>query len=218
MSNVAGDVGGDVAGGGISPLIFVAGAAIVLAGAGFIYYKFGGVSTTVTTKTTPATSEGTTSGNGTPSTPSAPVTQAKSTPNAKDFTNLPSAKSMYPNMPDTANGLSIGQDVTLRAGATVVRFDEGLNPQGSTTLTADTALGKVWQLWANDPHVTIRAKDSFSYPFYHVDSADVNKKGSTIAKVEGEVSTVATSAYDWFKGKLGISDTGFIGADGFGDK
>ena len=185
-------------------MYYVFGAALVLAGAGFIYYKYGMVDS------------------GTPGTPGATDTPApdKSAPaptkvsGATDYTGLANGKSLFPKMPETAHGLNLGQDVTVRAGATVTRLDQALSEKGTTKLTADTALGKIWK---HDVNATIRAKDSFSYPFYRVKYDDINQKGSVVDKAVGEAKSVATGAYDWIKGKLSAEGDGYIGADGFGE-
>ena len=109
-------------------------------------------------------------------------------------------------MPDSAHGFNLGDDVMVRAGATVTRLDEALNPKGTTKLTVDTNLGKIWKI---DVGATLRAKDTFNYPFYRVEWADINKKGSILDKVGAEFSNL-----------LHLSDTGaekFVGSDGFGE-
>ncbi len=193
--------------GGNGTWYWIFGIGTVLVGSGFIYYKFG-TPTKSTTTTDTETKTQVPTGEKTPDAP-----KSASTPNPNDYTNLPNAKSLFPSMPDTAHGLNLGQDVTVKAGAIVTRLDQSLADKGTTKLTADTALGKIWK---HDVSATIRAKDSFSYPFYRVRYEDINQKGSAVAKVEGEVEAKAAGAYDWLKGKLGLGAEGFINADGFG--
>lgn len=188
--------------GGNSTIYWLFGSAMVLVGAGFIYYKYGKA---------PSPSADGTSDKGGGGSAAADKASPKAPSGTTDYTNLPNGKSLFPKMPDTAHGLNLGQDVTVKAGAVVTRLDQALAPKGTTTLTADTALGKIWK---HDVGATIRAKDSFSYPFYRVEYKDINQKGSVIDKGIGEAKAAVAGTYDWLKSKF--SDDGYVSADGFG--
>lgn len=167
-------------------MYWVAGMAAVLAGAGFIYYKFGMVD-----KGASATSG------------VAPGTGGVPPATGKDYTGLANAKSLFPNMPETAHGLNLGDEVTVRAGAVVTRLDQSLANKGTTKLTADKVLGKIWK---HDVGATIRANAGFDYPFYRVEYADINQKGGVVDKAVGKVKS-----FFGYRGADGLN------ADGFGE-
>ena len=180
---------------GINPLYYwIGGGGLVIASAVFLYFKYGN-----TKATTPSVKTNDKSNTSTGTQPQPQTTVAGKT----DYTGLATGATVFPNNPTTLNGLSVGEEVTIRGGASVNRLDEGLNDEGATELTADTALGTIWTLDATT--VTVKAKPTFSYPFYHVSYADVNKKGSIVGKVEAVLSN--------------LFDTGdkYIGADGFSE-
>jgi hypothetical protein len=193
--------GGILAGNNI---YWLAGGAAVIVMASVIYAVYGTVdvkkpvpSVGDDKSTKPAGTTGGDSGN--TATKSVPTKSASGT---TDYTNLSNAKQLFPNMPDNAHGLNLGDDVIIKGGATIVRLDEGLNEKGTTKLEHDTSLGKVWK---HDVSATIRAKNTYDYPFYRVRYEDINQKGSVLGKVEAGISNL-----------FGFSDVGYIGADGFG--
>jgi uncharacterized protein YjbJ (UPF0337 family) len=200
-----------------STVYWLLGSAVVLAGAGFVYYKFGADTPAPTPPVTDGAGTTTTGTGATAGAGAAATTGAPAPPQNKvvDYTGLPDSSTVYPNQPKVANGLTLGSAVTVRAGAEVERLDQALVSKGWTKLTSDTALGKVWKhsgdVTANNltkRNAIVRAQDSFNYPFYRVKYSDINKQGGAVDKAVGQIKSTAGDVYGWFKDKL--SDDGFV--------
>lgn len=186
-----------------SPLLYLGIGAIVLGGAGWLYWKYGkpqvieGTTTETTTTTAPVKSNSSSSS----STPA----KSSSSPSSggKDYTNV-SDTTVYADAPHSFNGLTIGDAAKVKSGATVTRMDKALNEMGTTKLTSsDTNLGTIWHLFPSS--VIVRASSGYGYPFYKVALSDMDNFFSL-----SSLNPLAAL------GIPSLAEGRYLGADGFG--
>lgn len=100
-----------------------------------------------------------------------PVAKSDTGDGATDYTNI-SDTTVFPTHPQSLNGLTIGDTVKVKSGAAIIGLDKVLGVHETTTLNADTNLGKAWHLYPSS--VIVRAS-GMTYPFYQVAVSSIVK-------------------------------------------
>ncbi len=140
-----------------------------------------------------------------------------STPAASDYSMANSAKTIYPNSPQSSGSLSIGDAALIRAGVKPRRLNEKLEYVSEGEAKHVTVkLGTIWG-WTDSGHgwvtntgktidgVIIKSDDKKVAPFYEVKLKDIDK-GNTATKIADKIGS-------FFDDGEGMK---YIGADGFG--
>ena len=196
-----------------NPLFYVGCGIVLLGGAAYVWKKYGqpeiveDTKTETTTTKTPAAPKQESPAVTKPTTTAAASPAASKPDTGKDYSSLPNSKKVYDTSPDSLNGLTLGDDVKIKSDAIITRMDKGLAEQGTTTLTSNTNLGKIWHLFPSS--IIVRATGGFSYPFYKVAVSDVCKgffcaEGGVVMNVMHVDNPLAG---DYFRNRSGVESS-----------